>query len=136
MTRQKALNEWILGNANLWAGQRSLNVGHLGKPFFRQIREKRKSMQQTVYNPQKGRLETINTDFTDENTTWFDECEDSHGIFSITDLQAGILIKEADYTYPLYVYDITRADIGHNHGKARALHRQVKAMVIGQAPPR
>ena len=82
-------------------------------------------MQQTVYNPQKGRLETINIEFTDENTTWFDECEDSHGIFSITDLQGGsILIKETDYTYPLYVYDISRADIGHDHGRARTLHRQ------------
>ena len=57
--RKKALSEWILGNANLWAGNRSLNVGHLGKPFFRQINERRKNMQQTVYNPQKGRLETI-----------------------------------------------------------------------------
>ena len=74
-------------------------------------------MQQTVYNPQKGRLETINIEFTDENTTWFDD-------FSITDLQGGILIKEADYTYPLYVYDISRADIGHDHGRARAPHRQ------------
>ena len=55
-------------------------------------------MQQTVYNPQKGRLETINVNFTDENTTWFDDCEDSHGIFSITDLKGGILIKKADYT--------------------------------------
>ena len=35
---------------------------------------------------EKGRLETANIDFTDENTTWFDECEDSHGILSITDL--------------------------------------------------
>ena len=59
ITRQRALYEWILGNANLWAGHRSLNVGHLAKPFFRQIKERRKNMQQTVYNPQKGRLETI-----------------------------------------------------------------------------
>ena len=81
-------------------------------------------MEETVYNPQKGRLETINVNFTDENTTWFDDCEDNHGIFSITDLQAGILIKEADYTYPLYVYDTSRADIGHDHRRARALHRQ------------
>lgn len=86
MTRQRALNEGILGNANLWAGQRSLNVGLSGKPFFRRIKERIKNMQQTVYNPQKGRLETIDIDFTDENTTWFDECEDSHGIFSKTDL--------------------------------------------------
>jgi hypothetical protein len=55
MTRQKALNKWILGNANLWAGHRSWIVGHLGKPFFRQIKERRKNMQQTVYNPQKAR---------------------------------------------------------------------------------
>jgi len=78
----------------------------------------------TVCNPQKGRLETIDVIFTKENTTWFDECEDNHGIFSITDLQGGILIKEAAYTYPLYVYDIYRADIGHDHGRARAIHSQ------------
>jgi len=81
-------------------------------------------MKITITNPQKGRYETIDVAFTDENTTWFDECEDSHGIFSITDLQGGILIKEADYTYPLYVYDICRADIGYNHIRARALHSQ------------
>jgi hypothetical protein len=73
-------------------------------------------MQQTVYNPQKGRLETINIEFTDENTTWFDD-------FSITDLLASILIKKADYTYPLYVYDVFRADIDHDHGKAKVLYR-------------
>lgn len=81
-------------------------------------------METTVWNPQKGRLETIDVEFTKENTTWFDDCEDSHGIFSITDLQGGLLIKEADYTYPLYVYDIYRADIGHDHGRARAAHSQ------------
>jgi hypothetical protein len=136
MARQRALSQWVLGNGNLWAGQRSLIVEHSGKSFFRQIKDRRKNMEQTVYNPQKGRLETINIDFTDENTTWFDECEDSYDIYSITDLQGGMLIKEADYTYPLYVYDISRADIGHDHGRARALHSQVKTMVIGQAPPR
>ncbi len=124
MARKKALYEWILGNANLWAGQRSLNVGHLAKPFFRQIKKRSRNMQQTAFNPQNGRQETINIEFTDESTTWFDDCEDSHGIFSITDLQAGILIKEADYTYPLYIYDISRADIDHDHRRARALHRQ------------
>jgi hypothetical protein len=83
-----------------------LNVGHLAKPFFVVNKKKVEIMQQTVYNPQKDRLETINNEFANENTTWFDDCEDSHGIFSITDLQTGILIKEADYTYPLYVYDV------------------------------
>jgi len=44
-------------------------------------------MQQTVYNPQNGRLETITVNFTDENTTWFDNCEDSHGILPISALR-------------------------------------------------
>ncbi len=42
-------------------------------------------MEVTVYNPQKGRLETIDTVFTDENTTWFDNCEEGHEIDTITD---------------------------------------------------
>jgi hypothetical protein len=124
MARKKALYEWILGNANLWAGQRSLNVGHLAKPLFVASQKRSRNMEQTAYNPKKGRTETINIEFTDENTTWFDDCEDSHGIFSITDLQAGILIREADYIYALYVYDIARADIGHDHRRERALRRQ------------
>ena len=46
-------------------------------------------MQQTVYNPQKGRLETINIDFTDENTTWFDNHEKIEEIYTITDFKGG-----------------------------------------------
>jgi hypothetical protein len=69
MARQRALSESILSNGNLWAGQRSLILGHSGKPFFQQIKDRRRNMEQTVYNPQKGRLETINIYFTDENTT-------------------------------------------------------------------
>ena len=75
-------------------------------------------MQQTVYNPQKGRLERINIDFTDENTTWFDDCENSHSIFSITDLLAGILIKEADYTYPLL--------------RLRRIHKRISIMITAK----
>ena len=45
MARQRALYEWILGNGNLWAGQRSLIVGHSGKPIFRRIKERIKNMQ-------------------------------------------------------------------------------------------
>ncbi len=33
-------------------------------------------MEMRVYNPQKGRLETIGAVITDENTTWFDNCVD------------------------------------------------------------
>ena len=75
MTRPRAQNEWILGNGNLWAGQRSLLVGHPGKPFFRQIKNRGKNMEQTAYSPQKGRLETMNNDFRYETITWFDDHE-------------------------------------------------------------
>jgi hypothetical protein len=87
-------------------------------------------MEQTVYNPQKGRLETIDMELTDENTTWFDEIEDNHDIFSITDWEGGIIIIEDDYTYPLWVYDISRADIGYDCLKARELHMQYIEKVI------
>ncbi|EFK05397.1 conserved domain protein [delta proteobacterium NaphS2] len=30
----------------------------------------------TIYNTLKGRLETVSFEFTDENTTWFDNLED------------------------------------------------------------
>jgi hypothetical protein len=30
-------------------------------------------MEITIQNPQKGRLETIDIEFTDKNTTWFEK---------------------------------------------------------------
>ena len=81
-------------------------------------------MVQIVYNPQKVRLETIDIEMTDENTTWFDGCEDNYDIFSITDWEGGIIIKEDDYTYPLWIYNISRADIGYDCLRARERHLQ------------
>ena len=40
MSRQRALDEWILGNGNLWAWQGSLIVGHLRRPLFRPIQDR------------------------------------------------------------------------------------------------
>jgi hypothetical protein len=71
-------------------------------------------MEITVCNPQKGRYETIEVAFTDENTTWFDECEDSHGIFSITDLQKQITpIRFTFTTYPERISAMTTAEQEH-----------------------
>ena len=103
MARQRALNEAILGNANLWAGHRSLNVGHLAKPFFRQIKKGVEIMEQTVYNPQKGRLETINIECTDENTTWFDDHEKIEEVYTVTDFEGGLVIAGCNYDYPILV---------------------------------
>jgi hypothetical protein len=124
MARQRALNEWILGNANLWAGQRSLIVGHLRKPFSRQIKDGRRNMEQTVYNPQKGRLETINIEFTDENTTWFDDHEKIEEIYMVTDFEGGLIIGGLNYNYPILVYDISRSDINDDIKKVLDLQKR------------
>ena len=78
-------------------------------------------MEMTVYNPQKGRLETIDSEFTQENTTWFDNWHNNEDIYMITDFEGGILIKECNYTYPVWIYDVTRAEIGYDQKKAKEI---------------
>jgi len=78
----------------------------------------------TVYNPQKGRLETINVEFTNDNTTWFSQRRNANDISKITDFEGGLLISECSYDYPIRVPDISRADIGHDQKKAMELRRQ------------
>jgi hypothetical protein len=78
-------------------------------------------MEMTVYNPQKGRLETIDTVFTEENTTWFDHCAEGHGIYMITDFEGDLLIREFAYAYPVRIYNTCRADIGFDQRKAEEL---------------
>jgi hypothetical protein len=77
-----------------------------------------------VYNPQKGRLETIEVEFTAENTTWFDDSEAGCDIASITDLAGGLLMRTYSYDYPVLVYDLSRADIGHDGKKARKVMQE------------
>lgn len=78
----------------------------------------------TVYNPQKGRLETIDVAFTEENTTWFEKYRSPRDIYMIADFDGGILIREFDYTHPIWIYDVLRADIGYDQKKAKQLRRQ------------
>ena len=49
-------------------------------------------MDLTVYNPQKGRLETIFVELTADNTTRFDDCEKADDIAMITDWDGDLLI--------------------------------------------
>jgi hypothetical protein len=79
-------------------------------------------MEMTVHNPQKGRLETIDASITPENTTWFENCQEKE-ICTITDLEGGLLIRELDYGYPLWVYDTSRADIGYDQQEADKIYR-------------
>ena len=81
-------------------------------------------MQITVYNPQKGRLETIDAEFTKENTTWFGNGGDTHNVSMITDIDGDILISEFDYSYPFMIYGVSRSDIDFDPRKAKQLRRQ------------
>jgi len=78
-------------------------------------------MKLTVYNPQKGRLETLDVEFTAENTTWFEKSYNASSIRRITDFGGGILIQKLDYSYPIWLYEISREAIGHNHKMAKDL---------------
>ena len=80
-------------------------------------------MQQTVYNPQKGRLETINIEYTDENTTWFDDHEKIEEIYRITNFEGGLIIAGLNYNYPILVYDISRSDINDDIKKVLDLQK-------------
>lgn len=82
-----------------------------------------KLMKITVYNSQKSRLETIDVQVTEENTTWFDNCADAHDIHMITDIEGGILISEYGYSYPFWIYDKSRAEIDYSQQKALELRR-------------
>ncbi len=80
-------------------------------------------MECTVYNPQKGRLETIDVELTDDNTTRF-YSRRSGSVTMIADCEGGLLIKSG-FDYPVYVYDVTRADIGFSQKKARELKQRL-----------
>ena len=76
-------------------------------------------MECTVYNPQKGRLETLDIEFTAANTTHFTS-RGTDSVTMITDWEGGLLIKSG-FDYPVYVYDVTRAEIGFSQKKAREM---------------
>ena len=81
-------------------------------------------MELSVYNPQKGCLETIAVLMTDKNTTWFDNCENDQEVSMITDFEAGILISVSGYSRPVWIYDVTRAEIGYDQKRAKELKDQ------------
>ena len=78
-------------------------------------------MQMTIYNTAKQRLETIDIEITEENSTWVDDGVDTDSVLRITDFEDGLLIEQCNYNYPIWLYDISRADIGHNRHRAQEL---------------
>lgn len=77
----------------------------------------------TIYNTLKGRHETVDFEFTSDNTTWFDDSE-VYDIYRIADAFGGLLIQESGYTNPILIGDVSRADVSNNEQKALELLRQ------------
>ncbi len=73
----------------------------------------------TIYNTLKGRHETVQFEFTPENTTWFDDQE----VYRIADAGGGLLIQESGFGYPVLIGDFSRSDIDNNEQKALDLLR-------------
>jgi len=78
-------------------------------------------MEITIANPQKGRLESIDIEFTDENTTWFEDCEKDDEVYMITDFEGFLLISQFGYYSPVLIYDESRTGISYDKNKAREL---------------
>jgi len=78
----------------------------------------------TIYNTLKGRLETVDFEFTDENTTWFNGFED-YSIYRIADAFGGLLVQESGYDYPILIGDVSRSDIENSQEKALELLKQL-----------
>jgi hypothetical protein len=83
-------------------------------------------MTTTAYNTSKQRLETVDVELTDENTTWFDDSMNAQDIYTITDVDGGLLIAELNYNYPIWVDGISRADINYSEGRAKNLFDSLK----------
>jgi hypothetical protein len=79
-----------------------------------------------VYNPQKGRLETIKAHFTEETTTWFDGTGNPESVSMITDLNGNLLITRDGRDYPVIIYDVTRKSINYSRKKAGKLCQQAE----------
>ncbi len=78
----------------------------------------------TVYNPQEGRIETIDVEYTDENTTYFKDTM-VLTVYRITDWEGGLILQTTSYgSYPLWVYDISRADINYSRKEAKQLIKE------------
>ena len=84
-------------------------------------------MLMTIYNCSKQRLQTIDLEISEENTTWFDESSNDLDIYMITDFNGGLLISPRGYDYPLWIDRTSRDPIDHNIESALALKASVSS---------
>ena len=86
-------------------------------------------MEITIWNNAKSRLETIDIEFTDDNTTWFEGSEEGQSVQTLTDVDDGLLINDYGYDYPVLINDKNRNNIDNNDKAALAL---MKSCIPGE----
>ncbi len=80
-------------------------------------------MEILAWNSDKQRMTSMDVEFTEENTTWFNRCTKGTDIHKITDVDGGLLISKAGYEYPVWIGGKSRADIEYNRKIAREVAR-------------
>lgn len=78
-------------------------------------------MEILAWNTDKQRMTSMDVEFTEENTTWFERCARGSDIHRITDVDGGLLIGKAGYEYPVWIGGKSRADIEYNRTIAREM---------------
>jgi len=79
-------------------------------------------MEITIFNSMKGRHETIDIEFSDRNTKWFDDCENDDGIYMVTEINGCLLIREFGYVYPVLIDGELIIDRGKKHCRQTLKH--------------
>ena len=70
-------------------------------------------MELTTYNHQRGRLRMHEVTFTVDNSAWLKYSCSSTAVGAIMDLKGRAIIQKNDYSYPIWLYEISRANIDH-----------------------
>ena len=99
-----------LPRINFCEGQAIDRLVHHAMIIEIEAEAERLTMEITIYNPQKDRLETRDVTVNEANTTWFDNCLKPDDVYMITDTGSGLLIRENNFNHPVLVCDVTRGD--------------------------
>ena len=110
-----------LFDANSQSACDQLHLGKLPLKDTLKSNQERRSDSDYDINFSKQRLETIDLQISQENTTWFDDDSYDHDIHMITDFEGGLLISPRVYEYPLWIEESCRAAVDYSNRKAVAL---------------
>jgi len=65
-------------------------------------------------------------DITKKNSTWFDDVPQADAVYRITDYNGGLLLAKNTYEYPVWIHDVSRADVDHDCQKAQKILSNVE----------